>query len=801
MWADHSFSDRELDRWADDILEAALPLSTEGRARLLDTSCRGSDALRARVEALLADEWPESAMDVLPSGSIEPGMIVNECVILARIGSGGSGEVYKAIDTQLPRRVAVKVLSRLSSDQRAALRSEAGNLSRFTHPNIAAVYRADFEAHAPSIVMEHVSGITLREWLKQYWSSHDNAPSDDVTLALFQQMAAAVREVHQAGIVHADVKPENFLVSKQTDGSLRMKLIDFGIATLSAAVTGHVRGTPGYIAPEQIESQSTDERSDVFALGVVLFEIVFGSHPFAGEGEAETLFNTVNKEPAFGDSTTRFRRVIDRALYKQPGQRYQGVDEMVADTIAGVPRAATASFNPLLTELPAAIQQWLQVGSTGLVLAAASLIWGAISLVLSVFAHAACLRVLWSADLDPTRRFEMRYGYLVEPNAGLWYLVFTSFFVLGVFAFLRASHQGFAATTALTLDGAVDTVRVSTRIGQINRRLFQVLAVPIIVIAFGHVYWVEVVNRDSNAFGWVQADLAGGTLDKTFEELRQQGVVGDVPALSHLCPGCIPKVVNVRNTGNEYLRPEGGLFIAFLTLALLHEAFFSLVAIWVAAKIVFVFSLLTIAAMRESGSGIRLKPDFDDRDDYRFGLGRLDGVYITTFVLTALGALGFWSQKLANFGKGTYFLDGNAVAPLIGQLATVLLVVALLALLLVVPFVASLFLSVQSIATALAANSHQRKEIESELRSAKTALERDELARALDGLKRQRETVNAQSVLPTRRWAVTSLMLFNFGLILVPIAGSFFPLLRTVGDWIWNSYVELLCAACGVSPF
>ena len=800
MWADHVFAAREIERWADDIVEAALPLSRDARSRLLDASCRGSDALRARVEALLADEFVANAEEALPPGSLQPGTIVNECVILTRIGSGGSGEVYKAIDTQLPRRVAVKVLSRLSADQRATLRSEARNLSRFTHPNITAVYRADFLVEPQSIVMEHVSGITLRGWLQTHWSSHDTAPSDEVILSLLQQMAAAVREVHQAGIVHADVKPENFLVMTQADESLRIKLIDFGIATFANVATGQLRGTPGYIAPEQIEFRQADKRSDVFALGIVLFEIVFGLHPFGSSSDAETMFNTVNKEPDFGTSKTRFRRVIDRALRKQPDQRYGSVEEMVEEALAE-PQPLTVSVNPLLTEFPAAIRQWLQVGSTAVVLAAASLVWGTVSLVLSVLANAACLRVLWSAEQDPARHFEMQFGYLVEPNAGAWYVVFSSLFVLGVFAFLRASHHGLASTTALTLDGASDAARVSNRVGELNRRIFRIAAPAILGLAIGHVYWAEVLNRSSNEFGWVQANTAEQSLQKTYAELQRRGGVGDVSALETMCPGCSWRVVGVRNSGTSYVEPGSGLFRVFLASALSQEMFFSLFAIWVASKIVFVFSLLTIAALRETGRGIGLKPDFDDRDDYRFGLGPFDSVYITTLVLTALGAVGFWFQKIANFGKGTYFFGGNAAAPLFGQMATLLLVLALLVMLMAVPIVASLFLSVQSISTALAKNARERKQKESELRSARTSVERDEIVKALDGLKFERQTAEAQSVLPTNRGAVTSLLLLNVGLILVPIGVSFFAPLRTIGATVWTTYVDSLCAACGVSPF
>jgi eukaryotic-like serine/threonine-protein kinase len=250
------------------------------------------------------------------------GALLGPYEILGPIGAGGMGEVYKARDTRLERTVAVKV-SKQAFEER--FRNEALAIAKLNHPHIAALY----DVGPDYLVMEHVEGKPLRGPL----------PLDEA-LRLAGQIADALEHAHERGIVHRDLKPSNVLVTKAG-----VKLLDFGLAkrveerptgdeshsTLTEA--GSVSGTPRYMAPEQIDGKAADARTDVFAFGLVLYEVVTGRHAFEGKSGARVMAAILEKEPTPLSAvkpgiSTALERVIATCLAKDPRERWQSMREL-----------------------------------------------------------------------------------------------------------------------------------------------------------------------------------------------------------------------------------------------------------------------------------------------------------------------------------------------------------------------------------------------------------------------------------------------------------------------------------------
>jgi eukaryotic-like serine/threonine-protein kinase len=252
----------------------------------------------------------------------------------ARIGSGGMAEVYRGIDPVLNRTVAIKVLLPQFARDASFLsrfRREAQAAAGLNHPNIVGVYDTGADGEIQYIVMEFVEGRTLAEVL-----GSGRRPSMVQSIELTQRIAAALGVAHARGIVHRDIKPANVMVTR--DGAV--KVMDFGIARVAsvetAPQTSSVLGTPTYLSPEQAQGQPVDARSDLYSLGVVLYEMLAGRPPFTGDSPVAIAYKQVNESPAppsqhNPDVPPRLDAVVMKALAKNPANRYQTAEELDAD--------------------------------------------------------------------------------------------------------------------------------------------------------------------------------------------------------------------------------------------------------------------------------------------------------------------------------------------------------------------------------------------------------------------------------------------------------------------------------------
>src|SRR5262245_55512800 len=341
-----------------ELAEAASKLDDQPRTAFRDEACSDDDGLRREVEVLIAHENESRGLfeepvfrlagDLIARGLSESrtGQQIGAYCVLQRIGSGGAGEVYLAQDTRLDRKVALKFLAEeLTNDQDRIrrFRQEARVVSALNHPNILTVYEIGGANSSYYIATEFVSGETLRERMR------NRKLNIGEVLDIAIQATNALVAAHAPGIAHRDSKPENIMI--RPDGYV--KVLDFGLAKLAerpstiqesysdhgplvSTEPGLIMGTPRYMSPEQVRGLSVDTRSDIFSLGIAVFEMITGEVPFDGATVSDTIAAVLTKEPPllsqYGiEAPADLQRIIHRALNKDKSERYQTAEDLLRD--------------------------------------------------------------------------------------------------------------------------------------------------------------------------------------------------------------------------------------------------------------------------------------------------------------------------------------------------------------------------------------------------------------------------------------------------------------------------------------
>jgi serine/threonine protein kinase len=387
------------ERWlkVEQVFHAALERPQEQRQEWLDRACDGDAELRGQVERLLSNEG--RAGSFLERPAIEDVTVTQTAAgsllgrkfgpyqIASLLGAGGMGEVYRAHDSKLGRDVAIKTLPyEFAGDPErlARFRREARTLASLNHPNIAAIYGLEESGEVDCLVLELVEGETLKGPLPV-------AQALDLT----RQVAEALEAAHATGIIHRDLKPSNVKVTPQG----RVKVLDFGLAKAiwgpernqdlspaasangSQSLPGHIVGTPGYMSPEQASGGEVDERTDIWAFGCLLYELLTGQRAFSGESAEDTIAAVLEREPDWNalpaKTPAKVRELLRQCLQKDAGLRLQHIAD-ARRTIEEVQRgskrwqivatAATIAIVALVTALwmrgpvrPLDRSQWVQL--------------------------------------------------------------------------------------------------------------------------------------------------------------------------------------------------------------------------------------------------------------------------------------------------------------------------------------------------------------------------------------------------------------------------------------------------------
>jgi serine/threonine protein kinase/Tol biopolymer transport system component len=354
-----------------DLYHAALARQPEERSAFLKEACEGDENLRLEVESLLRYESAASRFLETPAAAVVavgPGgeqMLhrqIGSYRIAALLGAGGMGEVYRARDSKLGRDVAIKILpAHLTADpeRRSRFAREARLLAALNHPHIGAIYGLEEFDGVTALVLELVEGPTLADRLERGPLAIPEA------VAIARQVAEALDEAHEKGIVHRDLKPGN-IVLQGTAGpvasDVRAKVLDFGLAKTLAASGGHdltghptgsfdgtaegrILGTPAYMSPEQARGQAIDKRTDIWAFGCVLYEMLAGRPPFAGDTMSDTFVSILEREPDWAalPATTpaSILRLLERCLRKDPRKRLHDVADALIELDDGATPAAS----------------------------------------------------------------------------------------------------------------------------------------------------------------------------------------------------------------------------------------------------------------------------------------------------------------------------------------------------------------------------------------------------------------------------------------------------------------------------
>lgn len=342
------------ERWqrVKDLFEAAVWRSPPARSEFLTNACSDDEVVRREVESLLRAHDLDPGFMSTPVGTLlldetallSVGQRFGNYEQLAPIGNGGMGQVYSAIDSRLWRKIALKFLpSSLMHDTERVRRfeQEARAASALNHPNIVTIHEIGEVDSVQFIATEFVDGETLRE------HTRSRRISNEEVLNIGIQIGSALQAAHEAGIVHRDIKPENIMLRR--DGIV--KVLDFGLAKLAPqdlgvhphpstkpvfhTNPGVVMGTVSYMSPEQARAADVDARTDIWSLGVVLYEMVSGRTPFVGETSSHIIVSIIEHEPEplsiKSEIPDELQRIVSKCLVKNRKQRYQSIGDLLAD--------------------------------------------------------------------------------------------------------------------------------------------------------------------------------------------------------------------------------------------------------------------------------------------------------------------------------------------------------------------------------------------------------------------------------------------------------------------------------------
>jgi predicted ATPase/serine/threonine protein kinase len=349
----------DAERWkrVDDLLQAALRLPAEQREAFLVEACAEDTPLAQEVKSLLlshgelGDFLEKPALQggiqnvirtEAPADRALVGQTVAHYKVLGQLGSGGMGVVYEAEDIRLGRRVALKFLpEKLVCDERVLRRfeREARAASSLNHPNICTIYEVEQHDHQPVIVMELLEGMSLKQRIQE------GPISTDELLDFGIQASDALAAAHAKGIIHRDIKPGNMFIV----GHGQMKILDFGLAKVcgphlaedqpeeeALTLEGVIPGTTSYMSPEQVRGEEIDHRSDLFSLGVVLYEMATGRKPFVGKNRVLLMDAILNAKPASASKVNSslpaaLETIIARTLEKKRDQRFQRAADIYSE--------------------------------------------------------------------------------------------------------------------------------------------------------------------------------------------------------------------------------------------------------------------------------------------------------------------------------------------------------------------------------------------------------------------------------------------------------------------------------------
>jgi Tol biopolymer transport system component len=404
-------TDLERRRRVEDLCDAALDLDVRERAAFVAGACGPDEGLRKDVEALLAHAEKAESFLAMPIGEVAAhvladhhgtslvGRQVGSHRILSLLGTGGMGKVYRAHDTRLGRDVAIKVVADafLSDPERfARLEREARVLATLNHPHIGAIYGLEEADGIRGLVLELVEGATLADRLVS-----GPLPIHEALTAA-RQIAEALEAAHEKGIVHRDLKPANIKITPDD----AVKVLDFGLAkvfgsegsgreashmptiTIEASRDGVIAGTAAYMSPEQARGKAVDKRTDIWAFGVVLYEMLTARRAFRAETTSDTIAAILEHEPDWNalpvQTPVSIRRLLQRCLEKDPKRRVRDVGDARLEieealgslaSSSGTAAAVGASDRVMSAARSPARLGWWAAAGVGLLISAGAAIW------------------------------------------------------------------------------------------------------------------------------------------------------------------------------------------------------------------------------------------------------------------------------------------------------------------------------------------------------------------------------------------------------------------------------------------